>query len=224
MFHNCKFWHDVQLSDHLNGTFSSRSNWILHVVGSEVALGDIPALLHGTLVQFPVVVGLGHILGLCLTLVVEEGRVVVRDALVIFDVAKDVEEVLVIFLSVLELLGQIVFHVAVGAALTRSVGLVLLGPHGHDVLDALLDYGTIDVVNTQDELEKFAELLFRLREDILEAEEVDGLLRVLGNIEPVLEPLVVAMSAAFLPSLPVAEDGLLKERVLEVGAMALSEG
>ena len=61
-----------------------------------------------------------------------------------------------------ELLWQVILKVTIGTTLTRLVGLVFLGSHRHHIFDALLDHGAVDVINAQDELEKFAELLFGL--------------------------------------------------------------
>lgn len=89
-------------------------------------MGDPHSLLHSNFVQLFEVIGLGDILRLSLSLVVQKGSVVVGNALVVFDVAKHVEKLLIVGLGVLELFRCVVLEVAIGASLTRLVRLISL--------------------------------------------------------------------------------------------------
>ena len=86
------------------------------------------------------------------------------------------------------MLGHVIFQVTIRAALARLVSLILLGTHGHDVLDAALDNRAFKVINAENKLKEVAELAFRLVQDVLEAEEVDRLVGSLCNMQPVIKP------------------------------------
>ena len=66
--------------------------------------------------------------------------------------------------------------------------MILLRTHSHDIFNPLLNHSAVDVINAKDELEQFPKLFLRVGENILEPEEVDRLISVLGNVDPVLEP------------------------------------
>ena len=121
------------------------------------------ALLHGHLVKFLIVVGFGHTLWPCLALVIQERRVIVWDALLIFDIAERVEKFLVVGLGVLKLFRQVVLHVAISATLARLVRLVALGAHRHNICDALLNYSAFCVGHAQDKLEQISQLFLLVR-------------------------------------------------------------
>ena len=63
--------------------------------------------------------------------------------LLILRVTKYVEQFLVVILSEFYLLTQVVLNVAISAALSGLVGLILLCSHCHDVLDAFIDHCSI---------------------------------------------------------------------------------
>ena len=161
------------------------------------------ALFHCNLVQLSEVVCLGHILWLCLAIVVQERRVVVWNAFFIFNIAKRMEQILVQRLGILELFRQEVFEVAIRAAFARLVDLVALGAHGHHLIDALVYHSAFEARHAQDKLEKFSQLHFLVLQNILESEKVDRLVGVFCDIDPVLEPLSISMRGPFLEVLPV---------------------
>ena len=152
------------------------------------ALSHRHALRHRFLVHFTIVIDLLHALGACLTFEVQERCIVIGDALVVLHVAKDVEQLLVKVLCVLDLIGLVVGKITVSAALSWLVSLILLRTHCHDIFNPLLNHSAVDVINAKDELEQFAKLFLRVGENILKPEEVDRLISVLGNVDPVLEP------------------------------------
>lgn len=164
---------------------------------------NVHALFHRHLVQLFVVVGLGHILGVSLAFKVHEWCHVVRDALLILDIPKDVEQLLVLLLRELDLFWQVILQVAVGASLSRLVGLVFLSTHGHHVLNAAFNDCATDVVHAQDELKQLLQLLLGVDEDVFEAEEVNWFLCVLSDLNPILEPPSVRFCRLVLESLPV---------------------
>ena len=113
-------------------------------------------LFEGLLIELLVIVGLGDVLRLGLAGVVHEGSVTVRVAFLVLDVAEHVIELRVVIFCELDLLGQVIRDILVGATLARLVCLVLLGTHFHDVLDPALDHSALDVVYAEDELEQLA--------------------------------------------------------------------
>ena len=110
------------------------------------------SLLHSPLVQRLVVVDLGHIFWLGFAFKVHKWCIIVGNAFLIFDIAKNVEEILVMFLGEFKLFWQVILKVTIGSTLTRLVGLIFLGTHIQHILDALLHHGSLDAINTQDEL------------------------------------------------------------------------
>ena len=125
------------------------------------------------------------------------------------------EQVFVVVLGVLNHFRCIVFQIAIRAALTRLVGLILLRPHCHHILDSPFNNCVLNSIDAQDELEQFAKLLLWVRQDVFGAEKVDRLGRVLGHIEPVIKPLSVPMGAIFLEAFPIRKDGLLSKILFE---------
>jgi len=211
----------LHLSDEADATIDTRPD-----VDFVILIGDTTAhahaLFHGNLVQLAIVVYLFHTLWARLPFEVHKWRDVVGKALVILDVAEDVEQLLVIILRVLDLLGCVVLQVAVSATLARFVRLIFLSAHCHDVFNALIDDFALDALDAQNKFHELAEFFLGVGEDVLEAEEVDGLVSVLGHVDPVSEPLVVPVHAQALELLPVAQQGLLCDFILKRGRMALS--
>lgn len=126
------------------------------------------------------------------------------------------EQLLVVVLCVLEHLGRIVRQVAVSATLSWLIRLVLFCAHGHHIFDSLLDHSTLNLFDAEDELKECAELFFRIGQDVLKAEEIDWLVSLLSDVNPVLEPLIIAMGAQALERLPVRKDRLIGELLLEL--------
>ena len=81
--------------------------------------------------------------------------------------------------------------------------MIAFRAHCHYILNTLLDNCAIDAWHTQNKLEQVLKLLLLVGENVLEAEEVDRLVRVLSNINPVLEPSIIAFGAPALEILPV---------------------
>lgn len=80
---------------------------------------------------------LSDTLGLCLSLEVEEGRNIVRVAIV--DVPEVMNKILVHFLNVFQLLLGVILQIFIGATRPRLVDLGRAGAHRNDVLDSLLN-------------------------------------------------------------------------------------
>ena len=139
--------HDAELGEHAEAAWGSGSNLKFLAIVSQVTMGDPHALLHRYLVKVLVVVSLGHIFRLSFAFVVQERSVVIWDPLIVFHVAKDVEQLFIIGFGVLQLFWQVVFKITIGSALSRLVSLVALGPHGHHILDPPLDHGLVDIVH-----------------------------------------------------------------------------
>lgn len=59
-------------------------------------------------------------------------------------------------------------------------------------------------------------------EDVLETEEVDWLVGVLGHVQPMLEPDLVGSGAALLELKPIGENWFLCQLVRELSAMHLT--
>ena len=83
--------HDIELGDEAEAAVYTRPNLDLLTICSQISVPNPHALLHRDLIQLSEVVCLRHILWLCLAIVVQERRVIVRNALVILDVSKVVE-------------------------------------------------------------------------------------------------------------------------------------
>ena len=158
--------------------------------------------LHSSLIQLLVVVRFGDIFWLCLTFKVQKWCVILRNAFVILDISKNVEEILIVILGVFNLIGRVVLQVAIGAALARLVRLVLLSTHAHDVLDAALNHRSLKVLNAEDELEEITKFALRVIQDVLKAEEVDGLVSCLSDVQPVIKPQLVTVGALLLEVFP----------------------
>jgi len=71
-------------------------------------VANAQSFLHGHSVEVLVVVDFGDVFGFRLALEVHEGSVVLRQSLVVPDVSENVEEVLVVPLGVLNLVGRVV--------------------------------------------------------------------------------------------------------------------
>lgn len=142
---------NVQVLDQFDPTLNIFS--CLETVSGQLSVGQTHALLHCLVVKLSEVVNLFYVLGLCLALVIKESSLVVRTPLLVLDVAEDVEVLFVERLGEFELLLAVILQVAIDAALPRLVRLILLGSHFHDLLDALLSNGALDLLNTENELE-----------------------------------------------------------------------
>ena len=135
------------MADHFDTAGSFWSNWMSHSAVCQVTLSDRLSLLHGFDVQLLVVVYFGNVLWLGLSFIVKEGCIVIRYTLIIFYVAEDVEQILIIALREFQLLRQIVLQVTIGTTLPRFVSLIFLRSHRQHILDALLCHCAFDIVN-----------------------------------------------------------------------------
>ena len=180
-------------------------------------------LLHRSLVQLSIVVNLADVLRLGLAFEVKERCVVIGETFVILHIPKHVEEVLIVILGVFDLLRQIIGKVAIDTTLAWLICLILLGAESHHVSNSFLEDCALNALKAKDELEQILKLFLWVRKDVLKSEEVDWLLATLSDIDPVLEPSLVPMSAITLEVPPVREHGLLSEFVLERGTVALSQ-
>ena len=126
------------------------------------------------------------------------------------------------FLRILELFWQVVLQVTIGATLARRVGLIALRPHGHNVLNAALDNCIVNARHAKDKLEQIPQLFLLVVENVLESKEVNGLVCVLSNVNPVLEPGLIAVGAPGLKIFPVRQDVSIQQIALKLSTMALS--
>ena len=103
---------------------------------------ELQALLHCPLIQLLVVLEFGFVVGRCFALKVHKwgvvGNVTVLWLLRHVSVSKDVENLLIMLLHVLDLLLSVVLEILVGAALARLVRGVLLIAHSDNFLNSLL--------------------------------------------------------------------------------------
>ena len=114
MLEDIEVLHDIKLRDHSEASRCVWSDLNLLPVLSQITVPDAHALLHRALVQSFVIVRLGHVLGLCFAFIVQKGRVIVRNSLLIFDIAKRVEKLFIVAFGVLQLLRQVVLEVTIG--------------------------------------------------------------------------------------------------------------
>ena len=83
--------HDVKLGNHFNTTWSSGTHLEFHIVGGQVAVTDSLTLLHRSFIQLLVIVSFGDVFRLRLTFEIQKWCVIVRNALIVLHIAKDVE-------------------------------------------------------------------------------------------------------------------------------------
>ena len=112
------------------------------LLGRQVAMLELQALIHCPLIQLLVVLEFGFVVGRCLALEVHKWGVV-RNVTVLWllrhvSVSKDVENFLIMLLHVLNLLLSVVLEILVGAALARLIRSVLLIAHSDNFLNSLL--------------------------------------------------------------------------------------
>lgn len=131
------------------------------------------------------------------------------------------EKLLTVVLSVLELFWRVVLQVTIGATLTRLVSLIALRPHGLDVLNAALNNCPINAWHAEDKLEQIPQLFLLIAENILKPEEVDRLVCVLSQINPVVEPVFIALSGPLLEICPEGVNVMIEQTALELCTMTL---
>ena len=131
--------HDVERGDEFEATLNAYAHVDFIFRASQLPLSDVPSFLECILVKFFVVVCFSHVLRLGTTLIVQKGCITIRVELIIFHVAKDVEEIFVVMFCVLNLIGQVVPSIAVCTTLSWLVSRVFLRAHGNHVFDPLLD-------------------------------------------------------------------------------------
>ena len=145
MLKTFELFHHVEQGNHL---FTAGSIWSnLNLLLGQITMFDFHSLLHGPLVKLFIVVDLADAFWLCLALEIQEWCDIVRQLLVVLNIAKDVEQLLIVVLSVFNLFRCVILQVTVSATLSWLVGLILLCPHGHDILDSLLDDSALNIVH-----------------------------------------------------------------------------
>jgi len=75
---------------------------------------------------------------------------------------------------------------------------------------------------SKNELEELSKFFLRIGQDILKPEEINWLFRLLSDVNPVLEPKIVAMGASPLEVFPVLKHWFLRQLVLERSRVALA--
>ena len=146
--------YDLQCCDETHATINFWTNCVLFI--SKVSMLDAHALSHTFFIKLFVVVDPSDIFRLSLTFEIKEWRIVIWQALIVLDIAKDVEEVFVVVFSILYHVGRIILQVAVGAALARLVGLILLSSHVHHIFDSLFNDCVFDILDAENELKQIA--------------------------------------------------------------------
>ena len=182
----------------------------------QLAMSDPLSLLECPLIKGFIVVCLGDVLRLGTSLEVQKSCMALRIPYIILHVAENMEQVFIIILGEFDLLWQVVLSVAIGASLSWLVSSVLFGAHCHDIFDSLLDDCSIEIIDIQNELEQLAQFTLRVGQNVLESEEVNWFVGLLGQIDPVAEPEFVSGSASLLKVDPVGLDWILSQLLLEL--------
>ena len=133
--------HAVSGFDETEASIDASSNSDLVLGPGQVSLSNQFAFLNGPFVKNLVVIDFGNVFRFGSAVEVEVGCVAV-EVVVILYVAKNVEKFFVVVLCEFDLLGQVIGSVLIGASLAWLVGLILLRPHGHDLLNPPLNNST----------------------------------------------------------------------------------
>jgi len=149
-----------------------------------------------------------------LTLVVKHWRGV--GFLTVGSVSEEMNKLGVELLRELDLLRLVVRCIFVHATATSwLVGGVGGGAHVHDVLDTFFSNGTFHLVDAVDELHQLSDRRLGVPDDVFETEEVDWLVGVFGDVNPVVVPIVPCLRAGLLPWAPELPNRLLRHLLLK---------
>ena len=105
--------------------------------------------------------------------------------------------------------------------MARRVALVALGAHRHHLVNTSADHSAVEARHAENKLEQLSELFFLVSQNVLKSEEVNRLVCVFGDVDPVLEPLSVRVRGLLIEIFPIRQNVFAEERVLEVGTVAL---
>ena len=162
MIQNTQSLHDMHQGNKSFSTFDARTDWDLILVSCQITVPYLHSLFLGFLVKLAEVVDLFNIFRLSLSFVVEEWRITVGIFFLILYISKNVEQIFVMALCVLNHVRCVVFQVFICSALSRLVGLVFLRTHSHHIFDSPFNDCSLDFINTQNKFEKITQFYLRL--------------------------------------------------------------